>query len=85
MEAQRQIFHGAFRHHSFLYKAQNNHTKRQLRTNKHLFIFNFGMSQIFLVKQSLHPFEKFCIWALISAINVSVAACQLPIRQFLFI
>ena len=30
MEAQRQIFHGVFRDHSFLYKAQNNCTNKQL-------------------------------------------------------
>ena len=34
------------------------------------------MSQIFLVIQSLNPFEKFCLWALMIAINVSVAICQ---------
>ena len=49
--------------------------------NKHLF-FNFGISEIFLVIQSLNPFEKFCLWALMIAINVSVAICQLSIRQF---
>ena len=40
------------------------------------------MLQIFLVLQSLHPFEKFCLWASMSAVNVSVAICQLPVRQF---
>ena len=40
------------------------------------------MSEIFLVTESLHLFEKFCICALMIAINVSVAICQLPIRQF---
>ena len=34
------------------------------------------------MKQSLHPFEKFSHWTLMIAINVSVAACQLPILQF---
>ena len=38
------------------------------------------MSHIFLVIQSLNPFEKFCLWALMIAINVSVAIWQLPIR-----
>ena len=36
-------------------------------------IFNVGMPQIFLVIESVHPFEKFCLWALMIAINVSVA------------
>ena len=36
------------------------------------------MSQIFLMKQSLHSFEKFCHRTLMIAINVSVVA-QLPI------
>ena len=43
---------------------------------KHLFTFYFGMLQIFLVQQSLLPFEKFCLWALVFANNVSVAVCQ---------
>ena len=52
--------------------------------NRHLFsvinlFFNFGMSEVFLVIQSLNPFEKFCLWDLMIAINVSVAICQLPI------
>ena len=70
---------------SFVYKitkAQNNSTNRQLRMNKHLFFFDFGMSQMLPVKQSLHPFKKFCLRVLMIAINVSVAICQLPIRQF---
>ena len=40
------------------------------------------MSQIFLAIQPLHPLENFCHWALMIAINVSVAICQLPISQF---
>ena len=40
------------------------------------------MSHIFLVIQSLHPFEKLCLRALMITINVSVAVCQLPLRQF---
>ena len=40
------------------------------------------MSQIFLVINSLHPLKKFCHWALTIAIHVSIAICQLPIRQF---
>ena len=63
------------RPHSFLYKAQNNCTYKQLRINKHLF-FNFGMSQIFLVIQSSTPYEKFCLWALMIAIDVSITICQ---------
>ena len=40
IEAQRQdFFMGVLRHHSFLYKAQNNCTDKYLRMNKHLFIF----------------------------------------------
>ena len=31
--------HGVMRHHSFLYKGQNNCTNKQLRMNKHLFMF----------------------------------------------
>ena len=73
---------GALRHHSFLYRAQNNFTNRHLRLKRFYLFFNFDRSQIFLVKQFLHPFEKYCLWALMIAINVSVAICQLPIRQF---
>ena len=40
------------------------------------------MSQIFLVIQSLNPFENVCLCALMTAINVSVAICQLQICQF---
>ena len=40
------------------------------------------MSQMKLVIQSLNPFEKICPWALMIAVNVSVAICQLPICQF---
>ena len=40
------------------------------------------MLEIFPVIQSLHPFEKLGIWALMIAINVAVAVCQLPLRQF---
>ena len=40
------------------------------------------MSHILLLIQSLNPFLKFCLWALIIEINVSVAICQLPIREF---
>ena len=47
-----------------------------------VYFLNFGISHIFLKIQSLTPFEKFCLWALIIAINVSVAICQLAIRQF---
>ena len=39
------------------------------------------MLQIFLAIQSLNPFEKFCIRALMIAINVSEAKCQMAIRQ----
>ena len=40
------------------------------------------MLEIFPVIQSLHPFEKLGLWALMIAINVAVAVCQLPLRQF---
>ena len=43
--------------------------------NEHLFI-NFGLPQIFPMIQSLHTFEKFCLWALMIAIYVSTAICQ---------
>ena len=55
----------------------------QHRSYGSIFFFYFGMSQIFLVIQSLHPFETFCLWAVMIAIYVSVAICQLPIRQSL--
>ena len=29
-----------------------------------------------------NPHEKFCVWALMIAINASAAICQFPIRQF---
>ena len=34
-------FYGVLKHHSFLYKAQNICTNKQLRVNKHSFIFQF--------------------------------------------
>ena len=40
------------------------------------------MSQLFVVIQSLTLFEKFCLCALMIAINVSVVICQFSIRQF---
>ena len=39
------------------------------------------MSQIFLLIQSLNPYGKVCLWALMIAIDVSAAICQLPIRK----
>ena len=44
--------------------------------------FNFGISQMFLEIQSFNPFGKFYLWALMIAVNVSVAICQSAIRQF---
>ena len=49
IEAQRQIFNGGLRNLSFLLKAQNICTNKQLRINIIYLFFNFGMSQIFLV------------------------------------
>ena len=46
------------------------------------FFIHYGMSHVFLRIQSFHPFEKFYLWPLIIAINVSVAIWQLAIRQF---
>ena len=45
---------------SFLHKAQNNCTNKLIRIDRYLllFFFNFGMSQMFLVIQSLNQFEK---------------------------
>ena len=37
---------------------------------------------MFLMIHSLSPFGKFCLWAFMTAINVSNAMCQLPIHQF---
>ena len=39
-------------------------------------MFNFGLSQIFRVIKSLHPFGKFCLWAFMIAIDVSVVIWQ---------
>ena len=44
--------------------------------------FNFSVSQIFLVLQSLIPCGKFCLWTLMIAINMSVAICQLATCEF---
>ena len=79
-----EFFVEVLRHHSFLYKAQNKYTNKQLRINKHLFIFNFDMSQIFLVIQALNPFETFCGWTLMIATKVSVAICPLPILKKIY-
>ena len=35
IESDGQIFHGVLRHHSFMYKLQNNSTNKQLRMSKH--------------------------------------------------
>ena len=40
------------------------------------------MSQILRGIQPSNTFEKFWFWALMVAINVSVAICQFPIHQF---
>ena len=45
-------------------------------------LLNFSMSNVILVMQSLNHCEKFCLWALIIVINMSVAICQLPTCQF---
>ena len=45
-------------------------------------LLNFSMSRIFLEIQLLNRCRKFCLWALMIAINVSVVICQLPIYQF---
>ena len=42
---------------------------------------NFGVSEIFLLTQFLNSCRKFCLWALMIEINVSVVICQLPIRH----
>ena len=50
---------------------------------KNIYLFvNVGISQVSLLIQCLHQFKKFCLWTLMITINVSVAICQLPIRQF---
>ena len=56
--------------------AKNIPTNKQLRMNKHK--FNPTYSKVI---QSLNPLENF-IWPLKIVINVSVAICHLPIRQF---
>ena len=48
-----------------------------------IYVFcNFGISHVFLVIHSLTPYGTFCLLALMIAINVSVAMCQLPVHQF---
>ena len=39
------------------------------------------MSLILQVIQSLNQFERFCLWALMISIIMSVAICQLQIHQ----
>ena len=50
--------------------------------NKHLFIFLFWYITDIPSDTIFKPVEKCCLWALMIAINVSVAKCLLPIRQF---
>ena len=47
-----------------------------LRINIHLFILTL------VCHGYLNPFAKFCLWALMIAVDVSVAICQLPNRHF---
>ena len=41
----------------------------------------FSMSQVFLVVQYLNPFGKLCPWALMIAINMSVAIFTFDLLQ----
>ena len=71
-------FHVGFEISFIPVQTQHKCIGQQLKVIKQLFTFNSGMSQIFLLIQFLHPFEKFCLWALTITINIPLqsANCQ---------
>ena len=65
---------GFIRHHSFLYTLPNNCTNKQLRT----FWYVIDIPN----DKYLNVFEKLYLWPLMITFNMSVAICQISIRNF---